>query len=179
MKTRLPLLALIVLLSCIACKSEGRKEEKHVAEQPVPIAVIGTRDVLTQCEAGARIVRDIQAKFSDRRIRLGLLEQDIRALREETRGQPPQGPKHGLLLTRLQEFAEEERRLRQDVAQEESEQFRPVLEQLSRVVEDYSRESGIAAIQERGTFVYYRRSLDITQEIIERVNRAGVNRQGQ
>lgn len=179
MKTSFPLLALFVLLSCMACKTDGGKEEKPVAEPAIPLAVIGTRDVLTQCEAGARIVRDIQAKFSDRRIRLGLLEQDIRALREETKDQPPQGPKHALLQTRLQEFAEEERRLRQDVALEESAQFKPVLELLSRVVEDYSRENGLAAIQERGTFVYYRRSLDITQEIIERVNRAGGNRQGQ
>lgn len=162
--------ALLASLLCISCRTEEKQATQPDATKPLKIAIISSRDILTRCDAGGQAVKDIQSKFSDRRITMGLLEQDIRKLQEEVKGSQVKGPKSNLLQDKLQAYAEEERKLRQDVGQEESARFKPIADVVNRVLEQYAKEHNVSAIQERGTFAYYDRSLDITDEIITWVN---------
>ena len=166
------LIVLIISLLCISCQPEEKKETKADVAQAVKIAIISSRDILTRCDAGVKIISDIQSRFSSRRIQLGLLEQDVRKLQEDVKDVSVKGPKSTLLQDKLQAYAEEEHKFRQDVAQEESVQFKPILESVNKILDEYAKEKNISAIQERGAFVYFNRSLDITDEVIKRVNQA-------
>jgi outer membrane protein len=169
MKTATLLTVLFLSFACASCKTQ---ETKADAEPCARLAILATRDVLTRCDAGAREVGEIQSLFTDRRIQLGLLEQDIRKLQEETQDEQAKEAKFDLLRDKLRQFAEEERRLRQDVAKEETARFKPILEKVYQVVDEYSKSKNIGAIQERGSFVYYNKALDITDEIVKQVNLA-------
>lgn len=100
------------------------------------------------------------------------MEQDVLKLQETVKGSPVKGPKTALLQEKFQAYAAEERKLVQEVTQEEGVRFKPVLELVNGVLDEYAQEKGIAAIQERGAFVYLHHSLEITEEIIKRVNLA-------
>ena len=45
-------------------------------------------------------------------------------------------------------------------------------DKIAKVLSDYAKEKGLQGIQERGLYVYIDSSMDITSEIIKRVNRA-------
>ncbi len=168
-----PLFVSIILsVLCLSCKLDESQEAKKESEPTTKLAIISSRDILTKCDAGAQVISFIQSKFSERRIQLGLLEQDIRKLQEDTSNSTEFGPKKKLLQEKLRNYTEEERKLRQEVAQEEAVQFKPVLERVNKTLTDYAKEKNISAVQERGTFVYFDRSLDITEIIINRVNLA-------
>lgn len=136
------------------------------------LAIISFRDILTRCDKGVVTISEIQKKFSSQRARLSVLEQDILKLEEAVKGSPVKGPNSALLQEKLQTYAAEERKLVQEVTQEEGIQFKPILEVVNKVLDEYAKEKSISAIQERGAFVYFHHSLDITEEIIKRVNLA-------
>jgi Skp family chaperone for outer membrane proteins len=169
------LLAVFVLTSCQAeSKQETKPETKPEAKvetNPAPrIAIISYRDILTKCDQGTKIVSEIQGKFSDRRIQMGLLEQDIRKLQETAKNAPAKDPKIALLQDRIQKFTEEDQKFRQEVNMEENQQFAPLIESVNKVLVAYAKEKGISAIQERAAFIFFENSLDITEDIIKRVN---------
>jgi outer membrane protein len=161
---------LCIVLLCMSCQPEDKKDTKSNTASVMKIAIISSRDVLTRCDAGARIVSEIQGKFSDQRIDLGLLEQDIRKLQDDVKSPTDKNPKAALLQDKLQAYAEAERKLRQAVVQEESVRFKPIADEINKVLDIYAKEKHLSGIQERGMYVYYDRSLDITEEIIKRVN---------
>jgi Skp family chaperone for outer membrane proteins len=167
MKSIALLSVLLASILCASCQLDGKQ---GAAEPGTKIAVISLRDILTRCDTGAKVIGDIQSRYSDRRIQLGLLEQDIRKLREETKDGQVKGRQADLLRVKFQTYAQEERKLQQDVRQEEGLQFKPILEVVNKVLDAYAKEKNLSAIQERVAFVYYNRDLDITEDIIKRVN---------
>jgi outer membrane protein len=170
MKTIAVCSVLFASLLCASCQLDGSTAAKGDAEPGTKLAVISSRDILTRCDTGAKVIGEIQSKYSDRRIQLGLLEQDIRKLREDTKDGQTKGPQTDLLRDKFQAYAQEERKLQQEVGQEEGARFKPILEVVNKVLDAYAKEKNISAIQERGAFVYFNRALDITEEIIKRVN---------
>lgn len=168
-----PLFVAIILSAlCLSCKLDELQETKKEPDPATKLAIISSREILTKCDAGAQVISFIQSKFSERRIQLGLMEQDIRKLQEDTANATEFGPKKKLLQEKLNIYTEAERKLRQEVSQEEAVQFKPVLETVNKILTEYAKEKNISAVQERGTFVYFNRSLDITEIIINRVNLA-------
>ncbi|MBI4806824.1 MAG: OmpH family outer membrane protein [Desulfovibrio sp.] len=174
-------LAVFILTACQAesaqdAKPETKTETKTEAKtdvSPAPrMAIISYRDVLTRCEPGAKIVGEIQNKFADQRIQMGLLEQDIRKLQDEVRGSAVKGPKATLLQDKIQKFTEEDQKFRQEVSLEENQRFAPLIESVNKALVAYAKEKGISTIQERTAFIFFENSLDITDDIIKRVNQA-------
>jgi outer membrane protein len=170
MKSSTLLAMLFMALFCVSCQSEDKKGTKTESTPAMKIAVISSRDVLTRCDIGAQTVSDIQGKFSDQRIQLGVLEQDIRKLQEEMVNTQGKSPKAPLLQEKLQAYAEGERKLRQEVGQEENVRFKPIADVINKVLDEYAKQNNLSGIQERGVYVYYNPALDITEEIIKRVN---------
>lgn len=165
---------LIALLAAVVCLSRpaSAQETKAPAPPAFKMATINSRDILARCDRGAAVISEIQNKFASQRARLDVLQQEVVKLQEAAKGAPAKGPKTVQIQEKLQTYAVEENKLVQEVAQEESVRFKPVLELVNKVLDEYARENGITAIQERGNFVYIHRSLDITEEIIKRVNLA-------
>lgn len=171
MKTHILLTALVTFVLCLSGPASAQ-EAKTPAPPAFKMAIINSRDILARCDKGAAAILEIQKKFSNQRARLDVLQQEVVKLQEAAKGAPAKGPKTVQFQEKLQTYAVEENKLVQEVAQEESVRFKPVLELVNKVLDEYARENGITAIQERGNFVYIHRSLDITEEIIKRVNLA-------
>lgn len=180
MKSLVFLLTLLAALSLTACQPEDKpvatpatRPEVKTEASPAPrLAIISYRDVLTRCDQGAKIVGEIQGKFSERRIQMSLLEQDIRKLQDEVKGTTGKGPKTELLQDKIQKFTEEDQKFRQEVSQEENQRFAPLVESVNKTLVAYAKEKGISAVQERAAFIFFENSLDITEDIIKRVNQA-------
>jgi len=134
------------------------------------LAVINTREVLTKCEPGAQAINSIQNSFAERRKQMGAMEQEIIKLQEEAKAKGEKSTAAILLQTKFQKFQEEDQKFKQDLTQEEGIKLKPVADKITKVISDYAKSKGISAIQERGVFVYFDYSLDITDDIIKLVN---------
>lgn len=178
MKVFLFLPVLLTAFVLTACQPEPKQEVKPETKpevkaetNPAPrIAIISYRDVLTRCDQGTKIVSEIQDKFSDRRIQMGLLEQDIRKLQEAAKNAAAKDPKIALLQDKIQKFTEEDQKFRQEVNLEENQRFAPLIESVNKVLVAYAKEKGISAIQERAAFIFFENNMDITEDVIKRVN---------
>jgi outer membrane protein len=172
-------LALLAATILVACQPEPKPEAKpastpEVKTEATPatrLAVISSRDVLTRCDQGAKVISEIQGKFSERRSQMALMEQDIRRLQDEVKDSGGKN-KTSRLQEKLQKFAEEDQKFRQEVNQEENLRFAPIVESVNKILVAYAKEKGISAIQERGAFIFFENNLDITEDIIKRVNQA-------
>jgi Skp family chaperone for outer membrane proteins len=161
--------ALLALALCLSSPASAQ-EAKPTAQPALKLAVINSREALARSNKGVAAISEIQSKFSNQRRELGVLQQEI--LKLQAAGQKPQtrGPNTAQLQQKLQAYGAAERKLIQEVSQEEGARFKPIIEVLHKVVEEYAKENGITAIQDSGSFVYFDSSLDITEEIIKQVN---------
>jgi len=138
-------------------------------KQQTKIALINAREVLTKTTEGEKIVADIQKKFEKSRSELESLQKETQKLDNEVKGSTKHA-KYEQLQGNLRKIAELNQKLLQSVNQEESVQFKPLLEKLNTVLTEYAKSHGLSAIQEPVGFVYYDPSLDITREVIKLVN---------
>jgi len=153
-------LALVLSLCASPCMAQTK------------LAVINSREVLTRCDDGAKAVKAIEAKFADRKAQMAALEQEVLRLQEEVKAKGEKSPKNQEFRTKLAKFREADQLFRQDVKQEESQKFKPIADKIAKVLSDYAKEKGLQGIQERGLYVYIDPGMDISSEIIKRVNRA-------
>jgi len=135
------------------------------------VAVVNTREVLTKCNLGAQAVAQIQVKYDKRRRDLADLEAAVRKLQEEAQAQPAKPQAKAKYEEQLARLRQESQSLQQEVAREESEKFKPVVERLNAVLQEYAKEQKLDGIQDRGQYLYLAPSMDITEEIIGRVNK--------
>lgn len=171
MKSAAFITALLAFSLCLSSPASAQ-EAKPTTQPALKLAVINSREVLARCNKGVAAISEIQSKFSNQRSSLGVLQQEILKLQAAVQKSQTRGPKVALLQQKLQAYAAEERKLMQEVSQEEGARFKPILEVLHKVVDEYAKENGITAIQDSGSFVYFDRTLDITEEIIKQVNQS-------
>ena len=136
------------------------------------MAVINTRDVLTKCDEGAKAVKAIEAKFADRKAQMATLEQEVLKLQEEVKAKGEKSPKLAEFKAKLAKYREADQMFRQDVSQEESQKFKPLADKIAKIINDYAKEKGLTGIQERSLYVYVAPGMDITDDIIKKVNQA-------
>lgn len=153
------LLGTMLLLLAVALEPPAQAQTR--------VAVVNTREVLTKCNLGAQAVAQIQVKYDKRRRELADLEADVRRLHQEAQAQQAKA-RYEEQLARLRR---ESQNLQQEIAREESEKFKPVLERLNAVLVEYAKEHKLDGIQDRGQYLYIAPAMDITEEIIGRVNK--------
>jgi len=113
----------------------------------------------------------IQNNFAERRKQMATLEQELVKLQEEAKAKGDKSPAATQLQTKFQKFREEDQKFKQDLNQEEGIKLKPVADKIGKVISDYAKSKGISAVQEKGSFVYYDYSMDITDEFIKLVNK--------
>jgi len=137
------------------------------------IALVNLREVLSKCEVGAKAGGELRARFAPRQQKLAEMKQEALALQEQLKGKAPEkSPKFAELEAKVRNVNEEEAILRRDIAVEEETRLKPIIEKATAVIRAYGQEKKLAGVQDRGTFLYYEPSLDITEEIIKRMNQA-------
>jgi len=142
----------------------------HRDDTRTTIAVINSKQVVTTCNAGIRIVQEIQKQFAARRQALKDEQEALRKLQADPAVNDPKSGRKAALQARLQQFVRDSQALRQDVAEAEAEKFRPVVDKINKVLADYAKEHGLVGVQDKAGFAYLDPSIDITQAIIKRVD---------
>ena len=137
------------------------------------IAAVNTREVLVKCDEGAKAVAEIRAAFAPRQESMAALKKEIDALSGQQGTKAlDKGPQKTELENKVKKFAQDEAQFRKDLAAEEEKRLKPVAEKVSAAIRAYGQEKGLTGVQERGLYLYLDPSLDITDEIVKRVNQA-------
>ncbi|MHC1710569.1 MAG: OmpH family outer membrane protein [Solidesulfovibrio sp.] len=140
------------------------------ARQTVPSATISSREALTKCDQGVQALKDLDARFSDVKRQLAVQEQEVQLLQKEAALPGSKPAKQQEFKSKLKKFQRDLQQFKQDVNKAELEAFKPIIERIRQILQEYSKEKGILAIQERDQFVFVDSSLDITEDIIKRTN---------
>ena len=152
---------LLLLAVLPGCKQEG---------PDVRMAVINTRDVITKCNIGIRVVDEVQRQFADRRNALKDQEDAIKNLQAAPGVNDPKSPKREELQRLVQVYAEAAQLLRKDTAEVEAVRFKPVLDKINKALADHAKEHGLVSVQDKNGFAYIDPAIDITDAIIKRVD---------
>lgn len=137
------------------------------------IALVNMREVLSRCDAGVKALGEMRGLFAARQQKLNEMKQEAIAFQEQLKGKAPEkSSKSGELEAKIRKLAEDDAQLRKDIAAEEETRLKPIVEKVTGVVRAYGQEKKLAGVQDRALFMYYDPALDITEEIIKRVNQA-------
>jgi len=129
-----------------------------------------SREILFKSNAGAQAAKEIDAKFADRRKALDAMGADLVKLQNEVKPLGEKSPKFADFQAKAAQFQQERNKLIQDTAQEESRQFQPIADKITKLINDYAKEKGIQIVQERPALLFLDPSLDITGDIIKKLN---------
>lgn len=164
MKMRFAVLCLLLaMLSAMGCKLNGK---------PNGTAVINARDIVTKCNDGIRVSGEVQNHFSARREALKSQEEALRKLQNDPALSDPKSAKRDEFQRLSTVFVEANQQFRKDVADEETIKFKPVLDKINKILADYAKEHGLVSVQDKNGFAYVDPSIDITDEVIKRVDQA-------
>lgn len=135
------------------------------------IAVVNMHDMVTKCTIGIRAMQEIQEQFAERRLALKQREESIRQLEAVLRVDPSL-EKQSQMQRLLQEYGATNQQLLRDEAAARAAKLQPVVDQINRIVAAYAKEKGLSGIQDSKSFVYAEPRLDVTDEILRRLNAA-------
>jgi Skp family chaperone for outer membrane proteins len=138
--------------------------------KPSGTAVINSKEVVTKCNDGIRVGEDIQRRFADRRSALQKQEESLHKLQNDPALSDSKSGKRDELQRVAQAYLEASQQYRQDVDNETTAKYAPILDKINKVLADYATEHRLISIQDKNGFAYVDPSLDITAEIIKRVD---------
>jgi outer membrane protein len=133
-------------------------------------AVINTRDVLTKCNDGLRVVEEIQKQFSYRQEQLKAQDESLQKRRLDPALSDPKSGKKDELQALVQQFLEDSQKLRKDVGDVEAVKFKPVVDKINKALAGYAKAHGLVSVQDKNGFAYIDPSIDITEVIIKQVD---------
>jgi len=139
-------------------------------KQQFPIAVVSGQDVVLKSDQGIQIAKDLKAKFDDRKNQLTKDEQDLLQLKKDVDAPNAPASKIKAFQTKRDKFVADNQKFQIELRQAEADAFKPVLSKVNSLLKDYAKEKGLKGIQERTGYVFVDPSIDITDEIIKRMN---------
>ena len=83
---------------------------------------------------------------------------------------PFSGVEKLLLQAMAQKLVVDSQQLRKDVGEAEAAKFKPIVDKINKALAEYAKEHGLLSVQDKNGFAYIDPSIDITQEIIKRVD---------
>jgi len=144
----------------------------RMEEKSPTMAIINTKEVVTKCNDGIRITEGLQRQFADRRNTLKSQEEGLRKLQSDPALGDAKSGKKEELQRQVQAYTEANQQLRQDVANEEAVQYKPLVDKINKTLADYAKAHGLLGIQDANGFAYIDPSINITKQIIEQVDAA-------
>jgi len=164
------ILAVTLFLSVFCVSLPSLAQDKVQDTQPFPIAVVSSQVVLFKSDQGVQIVKDLDAKFDDRQKQLAKDEHELVQLKKEASAPKASESKTKAFQAKRDKFLADTQKFQIEVRQAELTAFKPVGEKLRGILQDYLKEKGLKGIQERTGFVAVDPSIDITDEMIKRMN---------
>lgn len=157
-----------VVLALVGCKPEQPKEEPKPA--PPRVMVVNVKEVLGKTSDGKRIAEEMQKKFASRQATLQSQEETIRRLKADPGLSDPKTGKRDEMLRLTRVVNDGVQQLRSDVAAEEAVLYKPLVDKINKALGDHAKENGLLGIQDAAGYAYIDPSLNITQQIISRVD---------
>jgi len=142
--------------------------------------VVDTRRAITSCKAGVDAQKDLDTMMQKKQQQFGPQEEEVKKLEAEFDSQKFVLAQEALEERRI-ELARKKSKLersveeaREEMAVAERKAFQPLLTKVEGLLKDISKEKGLMMIMERSTpgIVYASDSLDITDVLIERLNKS-------
>ena len=164
------ILAVTLFLSVFCLSLPCIAQDKAQDKPPFPIAVVSSQDVLLKSDQGVQIAKDLEAKFGDKRKQLAKDEQELVQLKKEASAPKASESKTKAFQTKRDKFVADAQKFQLALRQAELTAFKPVGEKLRGILQDYLKEKGLKGIQERAGYLAVDPSLDITDEVIKRMN---------
>jgi Skp family chaperone for outer membrane proteins len=140
-------------------------------KQTTALATISSRDVLLKCDQGTHAIKDLEEKFAGKKRQLAEQEQEVLRVQKEAATPGAKPVKQQEFKSKQEKFQQDMQKFNQELRNAETESFKPIIERVRQILQDYSKEKGIVAIQERAQLVFADPSVDITEEIIKRANK--------
>jgi len=164
----------IVLAACIALFSASlcfAQQQQPQVQIPITAATIDFGAVMTKSQEGAAALKKLADTFDPRRKQLG---EDIAALDKLAKeiGTATRGPKFNEFQTKREKAQKDDLQLRQDMATMQNALLNPLREKVLATITAFAKEKGLHTIQDRTTLIYADPALDITGEIIKRLDGA-------
>jgi len=158
--------ACITLLTASLCFAQQPQPQA-----PVTNAVIDFGTVMTKSKEGEAALKKLADTFDPRRKQL---TDDVAALEKMAKDLAgvTKGAKFTEFQTKRDKAQKEDQQLRQDLAQAQAQLLNPLREKALATITAFAKEKGIHTIQDRNTLVFADPALDITGEIIKRLDGA-------
>ncbi len=157
-----------VVLALVGCKQEELREEPKPA--PPRVMVVNVKEVLAKTSDGLRISGEMREKFASRQATLQSQEETIRRLKADPGLSDPKTGKREEMLRLTRAVNDGVQQLRSDVAAEEAVQYKPLVDKINKALGEHAKENGLLGIQDAAGYAYIDPSLNITQQIISRVD---------
>ena len=164
------ILAVTLFFGMLCVSLPSRAEDKTQDKQPFPIAVVSSQDVLLKSDQGIQIAKDLDAQFSDKNKQLVKDKQELVQLQKEADAPKASESKIKAFTTKQDKFSAERQKLQIEFRKAELAAFKPLGDRIRGILQDYIKEKGLKGIQERAGYLAVDPSLDITDEIIKRLN---------
>jgi len=160
------ILAVTLFLSVFCVSLPSIAQDK----QQFPIAVVSGQDMLLKSEQGVQIAKDLDVKFGDRKKQLAKDEQELIQLTKDVNVPNAPVSKIKAFQTKRDKFVADSQKFQIELRQAERDAFKPLLDKAHGLLQDYAKEKGLKGIQERTGYVFVDPSIDITDEMIKRMN---------
>jgi len=164
---------------------QGVVDIPKAAEKPeagIKLGVVDMPKVVQGSEAGKKATAALKELFEKYKASLGAkgkaLEKLKTALEKNVQTLTPakRNAREKELQKKFQEYQEFGQKAQQDVAKKEEELIKPIMESLEKLVKDYGRANGYAAIAHKGGLVYNDSKYevkDLSDEILKQFDAAG------
>ena len=139
-------------------------------KQQFPIAVVSGQDVVLKSDQGVQIAKDLDAKFGDRKKQLTKDEQELIQLKKDADAPNASASKTKAFNTKRDKFVADSQKFQLELRQAEVDAFKPLLIKANGLLKDYAKEKGLKGVQEHAGYVFVDPSIDITDEMIKRMN---------
>ena len=157
-----------MVLALAGCKQEEPRQEPQPA--PPRVMVVNVKEVLGKTSDGMRIVEEMQKKFASRQAALQSQEETVRRLKADPGLSDPKSGKRDELVRLTRVVTEGVQQLRSDIAAEEAVQYKPLVDKINKALGEHAKENGLLGIQDAAGYAYIDPSLNITPQIISRVD---------
>ena len=152
------------------------------SEAGIKLGVVDLPKVVQESEAGKKGTAALKELFEKYKTSLGAKEKALEKLKAtleknaQTLTPAKRSAKEKELQKKFQEYQEFGQKAQQDVAKKEEELIKPIMESLEKLVKDYGRANGYAAIAHKGGLVYNDSKYevkDLSDEILKQFDAAG------
>ncbi len=150
--------------------------------EEIKLGAVDLPRVVRESEAGKKGAADLKKLYekyqAQIRAKEGKLDKLQKALLEKGKSLPPEkrSAKEKELQKKFQEYQEFAKNAQEDIAKKESDLLRPIMESLEKLVKDYGRANGYAAITAKGGLVYNDGKYevkDLSDDILRQFDAAG------